>query len=132
MHEMSLVRSLVDIVLDECAGKNVKAVRAVHLSIGELGDVIEEQIPDFFRHFTRGTIAENAEIVVTRVPAYVTCNECSEIFRIDVRDSSTWECPRCHAHRKYRLFSGREFRVDGIDVEFAAIEDNDKKERNAL
>ena len=127
MHEMSLVRQLVEIVLGECEGRNVASIRAVHLSIGELSDVVEEQIPGLFHHFARGTLAEGAEVVVKRVPAYVHCLECSNIFAINVKDESSLSCPRCGAYRKYRLFSGREFRVDSLEIEFMADEAPDEE-----
>ena len=39
-----------------------------------------------------------------------------EIFHTDTHGSKTWECPRCHAYQRYRLFSGDEFRISGIEV----------------
>lgn len=120
MHEMSLMRKVVEVVLSECEGKNIKKVCAVHLSIGELSDVIEEYVQSLFQFLARGTIAEAAEVVITRIPANVRCNRCCNIFPIDVRNSDTWKCPRCHAVHDYRLFSGREFRIDNIDVETAS------------
>lgn len=117
MHEMALVRRVVDIVLEECAGKDVTSVKSVHLVVGELRDVVENLVPGLFRWLTRDTIAAEAEVVMRRVPAMVRCNRCGEIFRIDVRDKATWECPRCHAYQDYRLFSGNEFRIECIEVE---------------
>lgn len=119
MHEMSMVRKLVDIVLEECKNTDVVRVEAVHLSIGALSDVIEEYVGDLFRFLAKDTPAQDARVVISRVPATARCLECSNIFPINVKDESTWECPRCHTRKKYRLFSGREFRIDRIDVEFA-------------
>ncbi|MEF9876650.1 MAG: hydrogenase maturation nickel metallochaperone HypA [Gordonibacter sp.] len=119
MHEMSLVRKVVDVVLSECEGKNIARVRTVHLSIGELSDVVEEYVQSLFQFLARDTIAENAEVAITRIPVNVRCNQCCNIFPIEIRNEDTWECPRCHAVHDYRLFSGREFRVDNIDVEAA-------------
>ena len=118
MHEMALVRKVVEIVLDECEGRDVSSVHAVHLTIGEMADVIEEYIPDLFRHLAKGTVAQDASIVIRRIPMTVRC-ECGNIFHIDSCDPKTWECPCCHAYQKYRLFSGNEFQVDFIEVEGA-------------
>lgn len=116
MHEMSFVRPLVEIVLDECARHGAASVRRVYLSVGEMLDVLEEYVPGLFRYLARGTAAADAEVVIRRVPFYVRCNDCGEIFRIDVHDKGTWACPRCHARQHYRLFSGRELRIDSIEV----------------
>ena len=64
----------------------------------------------------RGTAAEHAQLVIRRVPYTVRCNQCGEIFPINVRDSSTWVCPQCEAVKDYRLFSGMEFMIDSISV----------------
>ena len=117
MHEMALVRRVVDIVLEECADKDVASVKAVHLVVGELRDVVEDLVPGLFRWLARDTIAAEAEVVMRRIPAMVRCNQCGEIFRIDVRDKATWGCPRCQAYQDYRLFSGNEFRIERIEVE---------------
>lgn len=116
MHEMTLVSSVVNIVLDECEGKGILAVTSVHLTIGDARDVVDEMVPGLFRHLARGTIAENAEIVIRHVPVTVRCNQCGKIFPINVRDEASWSCPRCGAWRDYKMFSGVEFLVDGIEV----------------
>ena len=116
MHEMSLVRPMVDAVLEACEGRGVVAVRSVRVSIGEMMDVVEGYVSDLFRFLARGTVAEGAEVVIERVPARVRCNACGDIFPIDARNRATCACPRC-GERSYRLFTGREFRIDAIEVE---------------
>ena len=122
MHEMALMRDVVDIVLKECEGKGVRSVKAVYLTIGEMRDVIDEYVPSLFEYLARGTIAEHAKVVIRHTPTLVRCegidarHPCGNIFPIDVHDSKTWECPRCHAYQRYSLFSGGEFRIDRIEV----------------
>ena len=116
MHEMSLIRPVVDMVLQECADKDIAEVRAVHLTVGNLRDVIEDYMEGLFQHLARGTVAEHARLVITRVPAVVICNVCGTPFPIDTHDRTTWECPHCKAYQNYRLYSGNEFRVDAIEV----------------
>lgn len=116
MHEMSLVRPIVNMVLEECEGKNVRAVTSVHLTIGEGHDVIVDTIPGLFQFLARGTVAEHAEVVIERVPLRAQCNRCGEVFPINVYHSETWVCPAC-GQRDYRLYSGREFCIDSIRVE---------------
>lgn len=116
MHEMSLVRKVVDIVLEECEGKDIEEVVCVQLSLGELSDVVEPYVEGLFRHLAKGTVAANASIEIKRIPAYVRCRDCSDIHHIDFRDESTWYCPRCGVYKNYRLISGHEFRIDNIQV----------------
>ncbi len=117
MHEMSLVRPVMEAVLDACEGNPIKSVKTVHLTIGAMHDVVDEYIPGLFQFLARGTIAEHADVIIERVPMRVRCNQCGEIWEIDVRDDSTWVCPRCGVRQDYRLFTGNEFRIDSIEVE---------------
>lgn len=134
MHEMNLMRTVVDMVVSSCEGKNVKSVRKAYLTIGEMRDVVEEYIPGLFKFLARDTIAANAEVVMERIPMMVRClgpdvdHPCGEIFHIDTRDPTTWECPRCHTYQRYRLFCGDEFRIERLEVEAA---DLDGTEANA-
>lgn len=120
---MALMRNVVDMVLNECEGKDITAVKAVYLTIGEMRDVIDEYVPSLFAYLARGTVAENAQVVIRHTPTLMRClgpdgeHPCGNIFHIDTRNPKTWECPRCHAYQKYRLFSGDEFRIDKIEIE---------------
>ena len=117
MHEMALVRGAVDIVLEECEKRGIRRVRRVVMSIGELNDVVEQYVPDLFKYLARETPAAEADVQIRRVPALVRCTECGEIFAVTGPDGCGRVCPRCHAQAKYRLFSGREFRIDGIECD---------------
>lgn len=121
MHEMSLMSNVLQIVLDECEGADVTAVKAVRLTIGEQRDVVVDYAQGLFRYLARGTVAQDAELVVRQVPFTVRCMECGDIFKIDTRSPDTWECPRCGMRQRYRVFSGHEFQVDSIEVELAEI-----------
>lgn len=121
VHEMVLVHRALDIVLQECEGQDVAAVTGVHLIVGEATDVMEEFVGDMFRFLARGTVAENARLVVERMPLAVRCNRCSTVFPIKIRQEETWRCPTCGAFHDYVLVSGREFVVDRIDVERAVV-----------
>lgn len=116
MHEMALVHQVVDTVLEQVRGTDVAEVTAVHLTICVGRDVIEDYMSGLFSFVARGTAAEHAQLVIRRVPYTVRCNQCGEIFPINVRDSSTWVCPQCEAVKDYRLFSGMEFMIDSISV----------------
>lgn len=117
MHEMSLLRNVLDIALDACKGQDVKRITAVHVSIGVMRDMPEQFITRYFQYCARGTLAENAEVVVTRVPFTVRCQECGDVFTFDVHDSEQWVCPQCGARQRYCLNTGNELAVTSIEVE---------------
>lgn len=116
MHEMALVRNVVDIVIDQADAVNADSVETVYLTIGEARDVVEDLFDGLFAFLARGTVAEHAELVILRTPLMFRCNSCGRAFRLDVHDENTWACPGCHTPKNYRLCSGNEFRVDCIEV----------------
>ena len=121
MHEMSLVRDIVDVVLDECAGTDIAKVKSVNLTIGELRDVILEYVPELFRFLARDTIASEAEVVINSAPALFACSQCGLEFRpANYRNPRSWSCPSCNAKTGFKLLSGMEFSIDSIEVEDAS------------
>lgn len=116
MHEMALVRNVVDIVLDQAEKSKATEVKAVYLTIGYGRDIVEEYFDGLFSFLARGTIAEHAELVIRRTPYTVRCNQCHRVFHIDVFDEKTWVCPFCKAERDYKLNSGMEFAITRIEV----------------
>lgn len=116
MHEMALVRNVVDIVLEYAEKVEATEVKTVYLTIGYGRDVVEEYMDGLFQFLARGTVAEHAELVISRVPYTVRCNTCGFVFPINVFDQSTWVCPACKTERDYTLNTGREFFISKIEV----------------
>lgn len=116
MHEMAYVRNVVEIVCEYAQRAGAKEVRTVRLTIGEARDIIEDYFQGLFRHLAKDTIASQAEIIITRTPLTVRCNQCKTVFPLNVYDQSTWICPTCGAEHDYKVYSGMEFSVDEIIV----------------
>lgn len=115
MHEMSLTRSLVDMVLEEAEAAGATEVRTVYLALGDLRDIVEELFDGMFAFMAKGTLAERAKLVITRAPFTVKCNCCKHIYHIDEHDSSTWSCSQCK-ERDYVLNSDMEFSIKAIEL----------------
>ena len=111
MHEMSLVRNLVEVVAEEAAAANVEKITSIHLVVGEGRDIVEDMLPPLFQFLSRGTVMENAEIVVQHVPYMVKCNQCGTKFHLEVMEPEKWACPNCQAYKDYELVSGNEFYI---------------------
>lgn len=115
MHEMALTRNVVDMVVEEAEQAGACEVRTVSLTIGYVRDIVEDLFERCFAYMARGTVAEHAELVITRVPFTVKCRRCCMVFPIDHRDPATWRCPSCQV-RDYELNSGMEFFVNSIEI----------------
>lgn len=115
MHEMAMVRSVVDIVLEEAEHAGATEVLGVYLTVGYSRDIVEDVFESMFAWMCRGTVAEGAVLHLTRVPFTVRCEECGRIFPVNTRCRDTPRCPQCGASH-YRLHSGMEFYVNDIEV----------------
>lgn len=116
MHEMALVRNVVDIVVEQAEKSGAQEVKTVYLTIGQGRDVVIEYLDGLFQFLARGTVAEHAELVVQTTPMTVRCNQCGFIFPINVFKQETWVCPSCKAEKDYKLNSGMEFMINRIEV----------------
>ena len=89
MHEMAMVRSVVDIVLEEAEHAGATEVLGVYLTVGYSRDIVEDVFESMFAWMCRGTVAEGAVLHLTRVPFTVRCEECGRIFPVNTRCRDT-------------------------------------------
>lgn len=115
MHELSITQDVVNIVLKHAETHGVNKVVSVNLRVGELRDVVEEWLQRFFDYLSKGTIAERAELKIERVPVVFRC-ACEETFSANIRKKREITCPGCGG-KKFVLISGREFEIQGIEVQ---------------
>lgn len=115
MHEMSLVRNVLDVVLDVAEQEHATRVESVTLRIGKGRDIVIDFFSGLFDHLAKGTAAEGAELVYERIPMVTRCKDCGKLYRLNVHDDSTWPCPACGS-RNYELASGMEFSIENITV----------------
>ena len=116
MHEMSLVRDVIEVVSDKALQAGATRVKTVHLTIGQGRDVVMELFDGVFGYLARGTVCEGAQLDVAQPPYMVRCRDCGMIYHIDTRDQATWDCPRCTS-RMHDVVSGMQFEIDRIEVE---------------
>ena len=116
MHEMAIVRNVVDTVLEEADRVGATEVKSVHLKIGNGRDIIKEYFDKLFTFLAQGTVAENAQLNIEWIPMTACCNTCSSVFPVDRFKRETWVCPSCKAERNYVIHSGMEFSISYIEI----------------
>ena len=116
MHEMALVRSIMEVVIEEAEAAGAAEVTAVHLEVGEGRDIVIGLFESLFQFLARGTVAENARVVISTVPYRVRCNRCGEEFHLDFKDRLSQTSLGCGADRDYTLISGNELRINKIEA----------------
>lgn len=115
MHELSIMGSILDIVLEHAAKNGAKRVKAVNLRIGELSDIIPEWAQMYFDMLSKETIAEKAELVIDRVPLSILCRDCGNVHTFTDKN---WKftCPKCESSN-IELKTGREMTVTSIEID---------------
>jgi len=117
VHELSLTQNILNTALKYARKTNSQKVVTVVLRLGALRDIQKEWIAHYFAYISKGTAAENAEILILVDPIVCRCNDCGKEFEID-RETYTGEairCPQCTA-ANFVLISGTAFRIEGIEV----------------
>jgi hydrogenase nickel incorporation protein HypA/HybF len=113
MHELSITKSILDIVTKHAQDAGAQRVTSINLVVGELTGFVDDSIQFYFDMLSPGTLGEGARLVITRVPARLRCRACNEEFSL--RDGN-WLCPRCSAAGG-TVLQGREFQVESIEIE---------------
>jgi hydrogenase nickel incorporation protein HypA/HybF len=83
MHELSLTRSLLEIVEDYAQREGFTKVRSLKLSFGRLSCIDPEAFRFAFSVQARGTKAEGAELEFDIRPAVLYCFRCEREFSSD-------------------------------------------------
>lgn len=112
MHEINIVRQVVRTVEDFARENNVTDVREIVLDIGELSLVIPEYVEQLYPPVVKGTILENARLIINVVPGLAECEDCGEIFNVIEHDGY---CPNCGSFNK-EVLSGKDFYIREIHI----------------
>ena len=115
MHELSIMGNILDIVLQHAEKNNARKVMKVNLKIGILSDVIPEWAQKYFEMLSKDTIADNAELIIEKVPARIKCNNCGFEYEF-TKENWQFSCTRCDSS-DIELLSGREMTVTSIEIE---------------
>lgn len=110
MHELSLCRSIRDIVDRAREGR---AVRTVNVQVGQLRQVVPETLEYCWGLVCAEGPLSGAELVVDHVPVVLGCRDCSG--RTTVGDSPVLVCAACGSGA-VDLLSGEEMLVTSVDL----------------
>ena len=112
MHEMAIAEGILDIALDYAKKNNSSKINSITLKIGEMSGIEIEALNMSFKALTQNTIANDAELIINRIPIVGKCNKCNKVFTIE---HYNFFCPECDGI--LILQSGREMQVESLDLE---------------
>jgi hydrogenase nickel incorporation protein HypA/HybF len=110
MHELSLTQSMVEICLQNAAGRRVTEVV---LEIGTLSGVATEAVEFCFEACVRGTLLERAILTIERIQGKGNCSGCGAEFPVNAYYEA---CPVCGGYG-VAIIAGEELRVKELEVE---------------
>lgn len=114
MHELAIMESVLEVVLDYSTKNRAVKVHQINLAVGGLSDIVSAWAERYFTVLSQGTIAENARIKIERIPVRIKCRACGTETVFD-REEPRFYCPRCQSGR-VQVMSGREFKITSIEV----------------
>ena len=113
MHELSLAKSLIDLVEEkvrECGGKRATKV---YLIVGALSSIHPSLLRSAFEFLKKGTLADDAELEIREIPAKLRCRRCGSEFTSYEFDLT---CPNCGGWGG-EVISGEELILERIELE---------------
>lgn len=115
MHEISLTRSLIDIVEGYARREGFKKVNTLQLSFGRLSCLDPGTLEFAFSIQAGGTIAEGARLEFDIRPARIACASCGD----ESICSGPFEalCPRCGSREVLLTGGTEELRLLEMDVD---------------
>ena len=92
MHELSIATHLIEQVVEQAEKNQLTRVDEVEIETGALRQVIPEMMQTAFEEVKVQTIASEAILIITEIPAKARCNQCKMEFEPQIDD---FLCPQC-------------------------------------
>jgi len=113
MHELSIIASLFEILLQKAGDAKALKITGVKLNVGKLSGVVPQALETAFEAYKKGTIAETARLEIEELPLKVLCQDCGlETFQ----DSYIFVCPGCRS-TSLKIRQGTELSLEKIELE---------------
>ena len=112
MHEMSIARSILDIVQEEVARNEVEHLAVINIAVGKLSAVVPQQLAFCFSMITVDTNLAGATLNIREVPLGYVCGACREEF---ASEEMSLVCPVC-GEKNPHLATGKELTIESIEV----------------
>lgn len=76
MHEFSMAEEILDVVKANAEANNAKRVTSIKIRLSEISSITPDALSFSFEAVSKGTIAEDASLVIERSPVVVRCRGC--------------------------------------------------------
>lgn len=121
MHELSIVSSIVDTVIESLAAYPGARVKEVRLRVGALAAVVEDSLQFCYGIATDDTPLAGSALIVKILPVIMHCETCAA--DVELPGLLSFRCPRC-GELVSDLRQGRELEIESIEIEEEEVEVN--------
>lgn len=112
MHEMSIAMSIVSIADKEAKKAQVTEFAVIEMEIGTLAGIEFDALDFVWPAAVKGTVLENAEKRIRKIPAKARCGDCDKVYLLDyIYDN----CSNCGSFLKI-IIQGKELRVKSLET----------------
>ncbi len=116
MHELSIVSSVVEQVIETLESYPGARVKDVRLRVGALAAVVEDSLQFCYGIATEGTALEGSVLVVKILPVVMHCAACDA--DVELESVQSFRCPRC-GELVGDLRQGRELEIESFEIDDA-------------
>jgi len=111
MHEHSITKNIVVMVVKECQKNNLRPKKVV-VELGSLTTYKKEPIMFYFEALKKDfDVLEDAKLEINEVKGMVNCNKCTK--ESEVEDPSFIICRHCKSH-DVKIVQGKDFIIKEI------------------
>lgn len=112
MHELTLARSLVELVDEYCAQEGANQVARINIRLGELS-AMSRALHFCFSTVAEGTTCEGAILNIEEIPLTVFCNSCDQVKHPTGKYS--FRCFDCGMPTS-KIVTGKEMELSSIEL----------------
>ena len=113
MHEMSIAKGILEIVLSEAQRNGATQIKTVRIRAGELRGIVQKQLLFLWKFAGKDTLAQGATLEIERVPIKARCQSCDHVFMVQNHE---FICSECDS-KDVDVVEGKELDVQEIEVE---------------
>ncbi len=112
MHEMSIVKSIIEIAENEALKAKVNGFSSIDLEIGTLAGIEFDALEFVWEIAVKNTVLEKAIKRINKIPAKAKCENCKTNYAIEFTHDP---CPKCGSFLK-KILQGKELRIKSLET----------------
>lgn len=128
MHELYVCQALIEQVETIAREKKADWIETIYLGIGPLSGVEPRLLEQAFFIARAGTVADDAELVITSLPIRVSCHQCGHVTDVLPARLVCGDCGHWHT----QLISGDELQLERVELVRQTTEEKAEDETTSL